>query len=167
YMARHPGKTASYRIDRIDHIEVVEESVLSDEALQKIETVAEFTEQAFKMFSGELEEVALQFDKSLVGPVFDKFGEDTPMTMVDEKTCEATVHVQVSPTFFGWVAQFGSKMKIVRPEKVQKQFMTHLYLRDDTILRKQRLRRGLLSRLTCCLSVPFCLLYCRIRTFCR
>ena len=26
YMARHPGKTASYRIDRIDHIEVVEES---------------------------------------------------------------------------------------------------------------------------------------------
>jgi predicted DNA-binding transcriptional regulator YafY len=131
YMARHPGKTASYRIDRIDHIEVVEESVLSDEALQKIETVAEFTEQAFKMFSGELEEVALQFDKSLVGPVFDKFGEDTPMTMVDEKTCEATVHVQISPTFFGWVAQFGSKMKIVRPEKVQKQFMTHLYLRDD------------------------------------
>ena len=131
YMARHPGKTASYRIDRIDHIEVVEESVLSDEALEKIDTVAEFTEQAFKMFSGELEEVVLQFDKSLVGPVFDKFGEDTPMKMVNENTCEATVHVQIAPTFFGWVTQFGNKMKIVRPEQVQKQFATHLYLPNE------------------------------------
>ena len=131
YMARHPGKTASYRIDRIDHIEVVEESVLSNEALEKIDTVAEFTEQAFKMFSGELEEVVLQFDKSLVGSVFDKFGEVTPMTMVNENTCEATVHVQIAPTFFGWVAQFGKKMKIVRPEQVKRQYENHLLASND------------------------------------
>ena len=105
YMARHPGKTASYRIDRIDHIEVVEESVLSKEALEKIDTVAEFTEQAFKMFSGDMEEVTLQFDKSLVGPVFDKFGEAIPMTMVDQGTCATTVQVQISPTFFGWLSE--------------------------------------------------------------
>lgn len=126
YMARHPGKTASYRIDRIDHIEVVEESVLSEEALEKISTVAEFTEQAFKMFSGELEEVVLQFDKSLVSPVFDKFGEDIPMTMVDEKTCEATVRVQISPTFFGWLAQFGKKMLVSSPDNVVEKFKTHI-----------------------------------------
>ncbi len=126
YMARHPGKTASYRIDRIDHVEVVEESVLSDEALEKIETVAEFTEQAFKMFSGELEKVVLRFDKPLVGPIFDKFGEDTPMTHVDEKTCEAIIYAQVSPTFFGWVAQFGQRMRILEPEHVMKRYQEHL-----------------------------------------
>lgn len=125
YMARHPGKTASYRIDRIDHIEVVEESVLSDEALEKINTVAEFTEQAFKMFSGDLEEVCIQFDRMLVGPVFDKFGEDTSIVLVNNSTCEATVHVQVAPTFFGWVAQFGGKMLIVSPPNVRDQYLNH------------------------------------------
>ena len=123
YMARHPGKTASYRIDRIDHIEVVEESVLSDEALEKINTVAEFTEQAFKMFSGELEEVVLQFDRSLVGPIFDKFGEDIPITLISEATCEAIVHVQIAPTFFGWVAQFGRKMQILQPDRVKERYV--------------------------------------------
>lgn len=123
YMARHPGKTASYRIDRIDHIEVVEESVLSDEALEKINTVANFTEQAFKMFSGELGEVTLQFNKSLVGPVFDKFGEDIHVTTINENTCEANVYVQVSPTFFGWLAQFGEKMTIVAPVDVKEKYV--------------------------------------------
>ena len=47
YSNRHPEGTASYRIDRMDHVEVVEESVMSDEALAKIDGVAEFTEQAF------------------------------------------------------------------------------------------------------------------------
>lgn len=126
YMARHPGKTANYRIDRIDRIEVVEESVLSDEAMEKIDTVAEFTEQAFKMFSGELQKVVFQFDKSLAGPVLDKFGEDTPMTMVNDNTCMATVYVQISPTFFGWLAQFGNKMHIISPVGVIKQYEAHI-----------------------------------------
>ena len=128
YMARHPGKTANYRIDRIDHIEVVEESVLSDEAVEKINTVAEFTEQAFKMFSGEKAEVLLRFDKSLIGPVFDKFGEDTQMETINEKICQATVTVQISPTFFGWVAQFGDKMLILSPDSVIAQYKRHFAL---------------------------------------
>jgi predicted DNA-binding transcriptional regulator YafY len=126
YSSRHPDKTASYRIDRMDHVEVVEESVLSDEAIAKIDGVAEFTEQAFKMFSGELEEVVLQFDKSLVGPVFDKFGEDTPMTMVNENSCEATVHVQIAPTFFGWLAQFGNKISVQSPKTLIDKYKTQL-----------------------------------------
>ena len=126
YNKRHPGTAASYRIDRIDHVDVVEESVLSDEALSMIEGVAAFTEQAFKMFSGELEEVVLRFDESLVGPVFDKFGEDRMIMMVDEKTCETTVYVQISPTFFGWLAQFGGKMRLASPAKACKQYYDHI-----------------------------------------
>jgi len=126
YSSRHPDKTASYRIDRMDHVEVVEESVLSDEAISKIDGVAEFTEQAFKMFSGDAVSLVLQFDKSLIGPVFDKFGEDTPMMPVDDVTCAATVHVQISPTFFGWLAQFGSKMAILSPADVVEQYKSHI-----------------------------------------
>lgn len=126
YSSKHPESTASYRIDRMDHIEVVEESVMSDEAIAKIDGVAAFTEQAFKMFSGELEDVVIQFSKDLIGPVFDKFGEDTPMMTVNETTCAATVHVQISPTFFGWLAQFGNKMRVISPVEVIERYKSHI-----------------------------------------
>ncbi len=126
YSSKHPDSTASYRIDRIDHLEVVEESVMSDAAIAKIDGVAEFTEQAFKMYGGELEDVVLQFDRALVDPVFDKFGEDTPMMKVNDTTCAATVHVQISPTFFGWLAQFGNRMKILTPDTVVEQYKKHI-----------------------------------------
>lgn len=126
YSNRHPEGTANYRIDRIDHVVVVEESSLSDEAVAKIDDVADFTEQAFKMFSGELEDMVLQFSKELVGPVFDKFGEDTPMMAVNDTTCAATVHVQISPTFFGWLSQFGNKMRVISPANVMEQYKIHI-----------------------------------------
>ena len=126
YSNRHPEKTVSYRVDRMDHLEVVEESVLSDEAIAKIDGVAEFTEQAFKMFSGELVDVVLQFDKALIDPVYDRFGENTPMMRVNDTTCAATVHVQISPTFFGWLAQFGNKMRIISPDVVISQYKDHV-----------------------------------------
>lgn len=126
YSNRHPERTASYRVDRMDHLEVVEESVLSDEAIGKIDGVAEFTELAFKMFSGDLEDVVLQFDKSLIGPVFDKFGEDTAMMPINDTTCAATVHVQVSPTFYGWLAQFADKMRILSPDHLIYEFRNHI-----------------------------------------
>lgn len=126
YSSRHPEGTASYRIDRMDHVEVVEESVLSEEAIAKIDGVAEFTEQAFKMFSGEQKDVTIQFSKDLIGPVFDKFGEDTPMMPVNDTTCAATVHVQISPPFFGWLAQFGNKMQVLSPEPVLTQYKEHI-----------------------------------------
>ncbi len=126
YSSRHPDKTANYRLDRMDQVEVVEESVLSDEALEKIAGVSEFTEQAFKMYGGELEDVLIQFDKALIGPVLDKFGEDTSMMSVNETTCAATVHVQVSPTFFGWLAQFADQLKIISPDNVKEKYKEHI-----------------------------------------
>ena len=127
YNSKYPGRTASYRIDRIDRLEVVEESTLSDEAIAMIDSVTAFTGQAFKMFSGEEKTVTLRFDRSLIDPVFDKFGESTPMSTVDETTCEATVQVQVSPTFFGWLAQFGGKMQVISPENVVEKYNDHIW----------------------------------------
>ena len=91
-----------------------------------IDSVAEFTEQAFKMYGGEPEDVVLQFDRALVEPVFDKFGEDVPMMPVNDDTLAATVHVQISPTFFGWLAQFGGRMKVLSPDNVVAQYKKHI-----------------------------------------
>ena len=98
----------------------------TDEAVARIDGVAEYTEQVFKMFSGELEDVVIQFSKQLIGPVFDKFGEDTPMMAVNDTTCAATVHVQISPPFFGWLAQFENRTHIISPANVIDQYNAHI-----------------------------------------
>lgn len=128
YSDHHPDSTANYRVDRMDQVEVLEDSTISPEALAKLKTVRRYTAQTFKMFNGELADVKLQFDRSLIGPVLDKFGEGVRMRKVDKATCSATVTVQVAPTFFGWLAQFGDKMRIVEPEGVREAYRAHIAL---------------------------------------
>lgn len=126
YSTRYPEKTTSYRLDRMDQVEVVEDSELSEAAIEKIAGVAEYTEQAFKMYGGEPEEVMIRFDKTLIGPVLDKFGEGITMAAVDDTTIEAMVAVQVSPTFYGWISQFAGRMMIAFPKKVKMDYLGHV-----------------------------------------
>ena len=126
YSQKHPESTANYRVDRIANVEVLKKEKLSKEALAKRRTAARYTKQVFKMFGGEEENVVLRFDSSLIEPVFDKFGEKTKIKAVDGDTCEAKVRVQISPTFFGWLAQFGGKMQIAEPEGVREKYAVHI-----------------------------------------
>lgn len=127
YSSRHPERTANYRVDRMDQVAKIEDSELSEEALEKLNGIEGYTEQAFKMFSGDLEDVMIQFDKSLIGPVTDKFGEDIEILTVNETMCAASLHIQIAPTFFGWLAQFGNKMKVLSPKSVEEQYCAHIY----------------------------------------
>jgi hypothetical protein len=67
------------------------------------------------MFGGRQEDVVLEFDRGLIGVVYDKFGEGVQMIPSGEKKCVATVQVRVSPTFFGWLFQFAGEMRILAP----------------------------------------------------
>ena len=48
------------------------------------------------------------------------------MQAVNESECKEDVNVQVSPTFFGWLAQFSGKMKIVKPKRLEKRYREHI-----------------------------------------
>jgi len=113
YSSRHDN-TANYRVDRMDMVETIDEPV-SEKALTLRDSIGCYTEQAFKMYGGQPVEITIQFDNKLINAVYDKFGEDTKMYRLDENTCSATVKVQVSPTFWGWIFQFGQLMRIVSP----------------------------------------------------
>lgn len=120
YSERHDG-TANYRIDRIDSVEIIDDPV-SDKARSIRRKVARYTEEAFKMFNGQPESVTLRFSDKLIGPVLDKFGEDTRMSRVDDHTIEAIVQVRIAPTFWGWLFQFGADMHIVEPETLRQEY---------------------------------------------
>lgn len=120
YSAKH-GKTANYRVDRMDSVTMLDELVGS-EALAQRDALGIFTNEAFKMYGGEPTTVKLGFKNHLIGSVYDKFGEKVKMSRINSETCVATVRVQVSPTFWGWIFQFGRDMHIVSPESMRRQY---------------------------------------------
>lgn len=67
------------------------------------------------MYEGQPVDIVIEFDDKLIGVVYDKFGENTKMIRTHEHRCVATVKVQISPTFWGWMFQFGKQMRILSP----------------------------------------------------
>ena len=120
YSSKH-GSTATYRVDRMDSVEIIEEDISSAATLLR-NNISGVTETSFKMFGGQPVDVVLEFNDCLIGAVYDKFGEDTAMLRVDEQTIMVKVRVQVSPTFFGWLFQFGKKMRITSPAQLKEEY---------------------------------------------
>ena len=121
YSAKHDG-TANYRVDRMESVEVIDEEI-TDIAKLLRDSVSSMTESTFKMFGGQTVDAMLEFDDRLIGVVYDKFGEDATMLRTGEHTCMAAVKVQVSPTFFGWLFQFGKKMIITNPVSLKEEYI--------------------------------------------
>lgn len=119
YSERHDN-TANYRVDRMDNVEVIEESI-SEKAVTLKDKVGEYTEQAIKMYGGEPQTVVLEFDSNLTGVIYDRFGEGVNMMPSSEDKILATVKVQLSPTFWGWLFQFEKRMRVISPEVVVKE----------------------------------------------
>ena len=135
YLVAYSGKHDSvshYRIDKMDGVEVIEDAVC-DKALELRDSLRGYTEQLFGMYGGPQESVTLQFNNDLIGVVFDKFGEDTKMIRVGENACVATVKVQISPAFWGWVLGFAGQMKILSPENAVSEYKTQIATLANTI----------------------------------
>ncbi len=115
------GSTATYRVDRMEAVTMIDEAI-SDEAVALRPQMGDYTEQVFKMYAGPATDVVLEFQDSLVGVVFDKFGEGTPMMRSGEKKCLATVKVQISPVFWGWLFQFAGEMQILSPANLVEEY---------------------------------------------
>lgn len=118
YTSKYDGIT-NYRLDRMESVSVMDEPVGVGAHIHSAD-VANFKKQAFSMYGGSVENAVLQFSDKLIGVVFDQFGEDTKMILQDDNTCIATVQVQKSPTFRGWLFTLGDQMKILAPEPLVK-----------------------------------------------
>ena len=120
YSSKHE-KTSTYRVDRMETVEVLEEAI-TETAIALKNEVGPYTEQVFKMYAGEAVDIVIEFKDSLIGVVFDKFGEDTRMMRSGEQKCVATVKVQISPVFWGWLFQFAGEMQILSPESLVQEY---------------------------------------------
>lgn len=110
-----------YRVDRMADIEMLPEPV-SEKAISMRGKIGSYTAQMFRMFGGEPADVSLRFPDKLLGAVYDKFGMDVQVTRLAENVLEAESTVQLSPTFYGWVFQFGGEMRITGPGKAVREY---------------------------------------------
>lgn len=106
-----------FRVDRIADISETYESI-SKEAKKASKAIVNYPKQVFKMYGGRIRKVRLSFPESLIGIMFDKFGEDIQIKKTGQKFT-ASVEVQISPTFWGWLAQFPKQMEILSPADVK------------------------------------------------
>ncbi len=114
YKAKY-GNFTHYRVDKMDSISVTEEPCVKPE---KEFDLSKYSKSVFSMFGGEETDVCLQFENSLVGVVFDRFGTEIPIRKVSDTHFTCNVKVAVSPHFLTWVMSFGSRAKIISPEPV-------------------------------------------------
>lgn len=99
YNIRH-NSTSNYRVDHMDAIEIIDEPCC-DKAVSFRNVVSTYTEQTLKMFSDRLEDMVLEFEHSLIGVVYDKFGDNAKMVTSGESKRIASVRVQISLVFWG------------------------------------------------------------------
>ena len=110
----------TFRLDRMACVNVSDEPI-TDMAVKTVKSIKGYPKQVFKMYGGKPCRVRLEFDESLIGVIFNKFGENTRIRQEKDKY-SASVSVQISPTFWGWLTQFAGKMRIVSPDDVRQEY---------------------------------------------
>ncbi len=108
-----------YRVDRIANLSVSEET---RDSLPRDFDLGQYVKTIFDMYNGRTATVRLQFDRALINAVIDRFGADAAMHAIDCEHFTLTAPVEVGPTFFGWLFQFGKQAKLLSPDDVQAEF---------------------------------------------
>jgi predicted DNA-binding transcriptional regulator YafY len=118
YCNKHK-KICRYRVDRMVNVDI---SVTPRRELTDTEKNEVTNQQSlYGMFGGRLESVTMEFDNSLANAVIDKFGISCHPHRNSDDTFVLTADVQVAPTFWGWLFQFGTRAKVLAPENVVEQ----------------------------------------------
>ena len=121
-----------YRIDRMSHIQVLDEPATRNDRIAEFDVEA-FSLQAFGMFGGDVVRVTLEFEADAIDQILDRFGTDGALIIPQaDGMGRAIFTVRKSAVFFGWLAGFGTRVRIVAPTALAREFQGFL---DDIVAR--------------------------------
>lgn len=138
----------TYRVDRMDNVKATFESIDLSKAKEILnvciseyedkndqeldEMIKQYAKQSFRMYQGKIKNnVTLLCHKNMLGEIFDRFSQDegkrkkilaTPCTEKKD-WYRVSVRVQTSPTFFGWVAQYGGQIIVETPKRCRDEYV--------------------------------------------
>ncbi|MBQ8196294.1 MAG: WYL domain-containing protein [Oscillospiraceae bacterium] len=105
----------NFRVDRMENVTVEDIRALP---LPNGFAMSEYLGSTFSMFAGEVVEVKLLFTNDLVNVVIDRFGKDTKLIPYDDEHFTINAHIKAEAPFFGWLFQFGGKVRILSPDDI-------------------------------------------------
>lgn len=124
-LAYEDGSMKHFRVDKMLEIRVTDRKREGADDYRKL-NMAAYTDSHFGMFSGETQRVKLCFENGLAGVAVDQFGKDAMLIPYDEDHFTVTANVTVSVRFFGWVAGFGDRIRILEPQSAADSMRAHL-----------------------------------------
>ena len=117
----------SDRVDRMQGLRITDEAAVRNERIATFDA-ATYTSRTFSMFGGETTPATLLVEESVMSAIIDRFGKDVESAPVDATHARVHVTVAASPVFFGWLAQFGTAVRLEAPSALARQYAD--YLRD-------------------------------------
>lgn len=108
-----------FRIDRMTIPQILDENVVENTSFNP----ADYANKVVQMFSGPEQAVTLRCENETMRSVIDKFGESIQVGILDSEHFVATVQVQTSQTFYGWVFTFGGQIEILEPADVREEYL--------------------------------------------
>ena len=119
YSEKHDG-IGSFRVDRISKTP----NILEEKAVPAPRSfdINRFLNSMFRMYNGEIKEVELICDNSVMDAIIDRFGEDVKVYANDMESFRIVVKTAISHVFFSWVFGFGGKVKIKTPDDVKQEY---------------------------------------------
>ena len=118
-------KIKCYRVDKMLKARAVSDA-REGAAFFKDFDLAAFSKKTFGMFSGHEEQVVLRCENHLAGVIVDRFGSDVHITKDGETHFRASVTVDVSPQFFGWITGVGKDLRLESPSSVRHEYLRYL-----------------------------------------
>lgn len=120
YMVAFDGESKRikhYRVDKMRNVELLEEPRDGKDKFKEFD-MALYAKKVFSMFTGDEQNVKIQFDNKFIGVVIDRFGKDIMIVPGNDGTFTINVKVSVSNMFLGWIIGLGKGVKILGPDNV-------------------------------------------------
>ena len=121
---KHQG-FAHYRVDRMINLSVSEERATRNEKIAGFDA-SEYQTRAFGMYGGSPVGVTLLVEDEAMGPVIDRFGTDVTTHVLPDGRARVHAMILESPTFYGWLAQFGKAVEIEGPRMVRQRYVEYI-----------------------------------------
>ena len=122
------------RIDRIHSVEITDEPVrhFSEvSAYRDTFDVADYTKKLFGMFGGNMQEVKLRCNNSILEQVTDRFGDSIFITNVTGETFDFAVKAAVSDALVTWIMNYEDKIEVITPTELRDKIVS----RAETMLK--------------------------------
>ena len=110
------------RIDRIHKVEVTDEPIRHFSEVSDYHDsfdVADYTKKLFGMFGGNMQEVKLRCNNSILEQVTDRFGDSIFITNVTETTFDFTVKAAISDALVTWITNYSDMIEVIRPQELR------------------------------------------------